>query len=117
MKNKHQGKWIPEIMYEEDSKIPFIMVPEGETNPPVLFIFISRETDEFEPGPEGEEIPIVEMDLHSYGDMQILKDNLDTETYDKVRRALGLEKMKDALEKGSKITDTVQDNIDKARKK
>jgi hypothetical protein len=117
MTNKHQGKWIPEIMYEEDSQIPFIMVPEGEANPPVLFIFISRETNEFEPGPEGEEIPIIEMDLHSYGDMQILKDKLDEKTYDKVRSALGLEKMKDAVEKGSKITGTVQDNIDKSRKK
>ncbi len=104
-------------MYEEDSKIPFIMVPEGESNPPVLFIFISRETNEFEPGPEGEDIPIVEMDLHSYADMQILKDNLDEETYDKVRFALGLEKMKDATVKGSKITDLVQSNIDKSRKK
>jgi hypothetical protein len=108
--------WIPEIMYEEDSKIPFIMVPSDEDEPKMLFIFISRETGEFEPGPEGEEIPIIEMDLHSYADMNLLKEKLDEDTFDKVRAALGLERVRDAAEKGRKITEKVNSNLDKARK-
>lgn len=109
-------QWIPEIMYEEDSKIPFIMVPEGESNPIVLFIFLSRETGDTEPGPEGEEVPIIEMDLHSYADMQVLKDKLDEQTYDKVRIALGLDPLKAASAAGEKITQSVRDNVSKNQK-
>ena len=74
------------------------------------------ETGEFEPGPEGEEIPIIEMDLHSYADMNLLKEKLDEDTFDKVRAALGLERVRDAAEKGRKITEKVNSNLDKARK-
>ena len=109
-------RWIPEIMYEEDSKIPFIMVPDGESNPIVLFVFISRETGDTEPGLEGEEVPIVEMDLHSYADMQVLKDNLDEQTYDKVRSALGLDPLKVASAAGEKITQNARDNVSKNQK-
>tara|TARA_B100000214_G_C23935052_1_gene612749 strand:+ start:487 stop:831 length:345 start_codon:yes stop_codon:yes gene_type:complete len=108
--------WIPEILYEEgeegqSSAIPFIMVPAEEEMPKLLYIFESRVTDESEPGMEGEEIPIVEWDLHQYADMLILKDGLDTETYDKVRECLGLEPMAVATVKGQKITDTVRVNL------
>jgi len=70
-----QEKWFPELMYEEaedglSSKIPFIMVPKEQEMPRVLFVFESRETGEFEPGPSGEKLPILEMDLHQYADMQ-----------------------------------------------
>ena len=109
-------QWIPEIMYEEDSKIPFIMVPEGESDPLVLFVFVSRETGDTEPGPEGEEVPIIEMDLHSYADMQVLKDKLDEQTYDKVRNALGLDPLKSAAAAGSQITQNVKDNVAKSKK-
>ena len=106
-------QWIPEIMYEEDSKIPFIMVPEGENNPTALFIFLSRDTGEKEPGPEGEDIPILEMDLHSYADMQILKEKLDTATYDAVREALGFDPMRVAVPAGEKITQKVMDKVER----
>ncbi len=114
--------WVPEIMYEgetEDaltSHIPFIPVPEGEEMPKVLFIFESRETGETEPGPEGEELPVTEMDLHQYGDMLVLKENLDLETYDKVRLALGLEPMGVAYQKGTDINDQIRLNLDRAKK-
>ena len=93
------SKWFPELMYEDDdsgqaSKIPFIMVPNNEEMPKILFVFESRETGEFEPGSEGEEVPVVQWDLHQYADMVVLKDKLDTETFDKVRNALGLEPVK-----------------------
>ena len=108
--------WIPEIMYEEaedgeSSAIPFIMVPADQEMPKLLYIFESRSTEEFEPGLEGEEIPIVEWDLHQYADMAILKEGLDLITYDKVRQCLGLESMAVAVEKGKKITDSVRSNL------
>ena len=108
--------WIPEILYEEgedgeSSVIPFIMVPIGEVMPGLLYVFESRDTQEFEPGQEGEDIPIIEWDLHQYADMVVLKNSLDLETYDRVRACLGLEPMTAAIEKGQKITDTVHGNL------
>ncbi len=75
------SRWIPEIMYEESedgltSKIPFIQVPETEEMPGILFVFESRETGEFEPGPDGEEMPVTELDLHQYANMATLKEKL-----------------------------------------
>ena len=95
--------WVPEIMYEDSqeegfaSHIPFIPVPEEENMPQILYIFESRETGEFEPGPEGEDLPVTEMELHQYADMNVLKTKLDLQTYDKVRTALGLEPMQKAF--------------------
>ena len=109
-------KWIPEIMYEEgeeggSSSIPFIMVPSDESMPQLLYIFESRNTDEVEPGPDGEELPIVEWDLHQYADMLVLKENLDPVTYDAVRQALGLEALSVATAKGVEITNSVMENL------
>ena len=109
--------WIPEIMYEEgeegSSHIPFIMVPENEEMPKLLYMFESRATGENEPGMDGNPVPIVEWDLHQYADMAILKEKLDLEVYDKVRQALGLESMKSAVEKGKKISDKIRGNVEK----
>ena len=106
MSNKN---WIPEIMYEDDengmsSKIPFIMVPPDEKMPQIIFLFESRETGEFEPDGDGNPLPIVEMDLHQYADMALLKKGLSTQEYDNVRKCLGLEPLIDAAAKGKKIT-------------
>jgi len=111
-----QGKWIPEIMYEESddgisSNIPFIMVPNGQEMPRMIFIFESRETGEYEPNEEGDPVPILEMDLHQYTDMQQLKEGLDEKTYDKVRLCLGLEPLRSATSKGRKITENVRNNL------
>ena len=108
--------WIPEICYEEgpdglSSHIPFIQVPAGVDMPNILFIFESRETGDFEPGLEGEEVPVVQLDLHQYADMNTLREGLDLETYDKIRECLGLEPMAAAAEKGKKITDSIRNNI------
>ncbi len=112
------NNWVPEIMYEEvddgiSSHIPFIMVPFGETMPKMLFVFESRDTGEQEPNEEGEPVPIFEMDLHQYADMIQLKTGLDTETYNKVRKCLGLEPLQQAIEKGTKITESIRKNLDK----
>ena len=108
--------WIPEIMYEEvdeglSSNIPFIPVPKNEEMPKVIFIFESRETGEYEPNDDGDPVPILEMDLHQYADMLQLKEGLDEETYDKVRKCLGLEPLRSAAAKGRKITENVRKNV------
>ena len=108
--------WYPEICYEESdegltSKIPFVPIPAGESMPKILFIFESRETGDFEPGLDGEDLPVTELDLHQFADMSVLKANLAPEHYDIVRDALGLEPMQQATEKGKLITDKVRGNI------
>ena len=109
--------WIPEILYEDGgedcltSNIPFIPVPDDEHMPTILYVFESRETGEVEPGPEGEELPVTEMELHQYADMAELKKKLDMETYDRVRIALGLEPMKTAVDKGRDITNNIRQNL------
>ena len=110
------SSWIPEIMYEESdegtsSNIPFIMVPENEKMPNLLYIFESRETGEAEPGLAGEEVPVFEWDLYQYANMIMLKKKLDTETYDKVRLALGLETLEIAEKKGAEISKNVKVNL------
>jgi len=109
--------WIPEILYEESeegsSHIPFIMVPEDEEMPKLIYIFESRATGEDEPGMDGNPVPIVEWDLHQYADMAVLKENLTLDVYDRVREALGLEPMIAAVEKGKKISDKIRGNIEK----
>ena len=106
-------KWIPEIMYEdgigeEVSHIPFIMVPQEESMPILLYIFESRETGEVEPGMEGEDVPVVQWDLHQYADMAVLKENVSLEIYDIIRNSLGLEPLGDATQKGHKITSNIK---------
>jgi len=113
---QNSNNWIPEIMYEESddgmtSNIPFIMVPQKEVMPKIVFIFESRETGEYEPNDEGDPVPIMEMDLHQYADMLILKEGLDEETYDKVRKVLGLEPLRQAVTKGKKITENIRKNL------
>ena len=113
------SKWVPEIMYEEadggmSSKIPFIQVPEEEQMPQMLFVFESRETGEVEPGASGEEVPVVELDLHQYANMAVLKNNLSWVEYDNIRFALGLESMGNAVMKGKEITSNIRVKIEGA---
>jgi hypothetical protein len=114
------NNWIPEILYEESdegsSNIPFIMVPSKETMPKLLYIFESRDTGEKEPGLNGEPVSIIEWDLHQYADMLILKNNLDTQTYNKVRHALGLESLAVAEEKGKNISKNIRNNVNQQEK-
>ena len=111
------NQWFPEIMYEEtddgvSSKIPFVMVPQDKEMPSLLYVFESRETGEHEPGLDGEPVPILEMDLHQYADMAVLKQNLHPIEYDNVRFALGLESLSSATAAGQKITQSVRKNIE-----
>ena len=117
MNFNNNSSWIPEIMYEESSEgsatsqLPFVPVPEGESMPTLLYIFESRETGEYEPGLSGEEVPVIQMDLHQYADMVVLKENLAPDVYDVVRSALGLESMTTAAIKGREITERIRGNV------
>jgi len=111
MNNKKSSNWIPEIMYEEDSQLPFIEVPPGEKDPSLLFIFLNRMTGETEPGSDGEELPVFEMDLRQYVDMSALKKGLTVQEYDKVRTILGLIPLREAEEKGKGITSNIKKNV------
>lgn len=82
--------WVPEIMYEEGSQIPFIPVPTGQDMPNLLFVFESRETGEFEPGPDGDESPVFDIDLHQYVNMRLLQEKLEPVALAAVRTALKL---------------------------
>lgn len=123
MSENDKRTWVPEICYEEydpdalTGGLPFITVPNDKEMPNVLFFFGSRETGEFEPGLEGEPSPIVEMELYQFGCMKYLQENLDTETYDKVRSALGLLPLEEAREKGrSKAIKTAEEVQEKLKK-
>ncbi|MAI57545.1 MAG: hypothetical protein CML56_00915 [Rhodobacteraceae bacterium] len=110
------NQWVPEICYEESeggltSKIPFIHVPDDQAMPRMLFIFESHDTGEYEPGLEGEEIPVVELNLHQYANMSALKNGLSPEEYDRVRFVLGLDPMKDAVRAGQKITENIRQHL------
>ncbi len=112
----NEPQWIPEICYEDDtdgitSHIPFISVPLEAEMPHVLFIFESRDTGEFEPGHDGQAIPIVDLDLHQYADMNVLRDTLPTHLYDTVRQAIGLAPLVEAVPKGVELTNKIRDNI------
>ena len=116
MQEKNSMMWVPQICYEEveegvTSNIPFINVPDDKTMPGVIFIFESRETGEFEPGPEGEDLAVTELDLHQYANMSHLKESLTAETFDQVRLALGLEPLESATAKGQQITQNVRNNL------
>lgn len=109
-------QWIPEIYYEDaedgvTNHIPFISVPTGESMPTMIYIFESSETGEFEPGPDGEPLPITQMDLHQYADMAVLKEKLDGPTYDLVRAAFGLAPLKEAASAGKKITEKIRQAV------
>jgi len=111
-KNKQPQNWIPEIVYEEgEGQLPFIHVPIGQDDPKLLFILISHQTGEFEPGSEGEDVPILEMDLKQFVDISALKAGLTEQEYDKVRSVLGLEPLRQAVEKGKKITQTIREKV------
>ncbi len=74
----------------------------------MLFVFESRDTGEIEPGPDGEELPVTELDLHQYANMAVLKEKLSFVEYDNIRFALGLESFKTASIKGHEITSNIR---------
>lgn len=116
MGNNKKESWHPEIVYEDTDdgqlgNLPLVHVPPGEEMPKFLLIWEATDTGEIEPGPEGEEMPVVQWDLRQYAQMEVLKAKLSPIDYDKVRVALGLQPLKEAVAAGQKITQRVRDNI------
>ena len=111
-----EKNWVPEIMYEEgtdgSSKLPFIQVPIDEEMPKLLFMFESRQTEEFEPGSDGEDLPVYEWDLHQYANMAVLKETLRPELFDEVRVSLGLQPMAEAVSAGQQISQNVRTTLE-----
>lgn len=110
MSNKNKKNWIPELMYQENSQIPFIECPVDQEMPDKLFVWEFKNTGEFEPGPEGEDIPICDTDIHIYFNYKKAKEVLGTELLDKIRVAFGLDPLAKAAEKGKQITQRVVDS-------
>lgn len=108
--------WQPEIMYEDgdgaSSRFPFIVVPPDQEMPKLLYIIESRDTGERERAEDGTEHPVMEMEMHQYADMLVLKSSLTAEEFDKVRHVLGLEPLAVAARKGEKITESVRKNLE-----
>ena len=109
-------QWVPEICYEDSddgitSHIPFIEVPPNLEMPKILFIFETRDTGEFEPDSDGDPMPIVDLDLHQYADMNTLRDKLTPHLYDIVRQSLGLEPLAEAIPAGQKLTKNIRDKL------
>jgi hypothetical protein len=102
MKNdqeKNRGNWIPEILYEDSpegltGQFPFIPVPPNEIMPNMIFIFESRESGEFEPGLDGEEMPIVDLDLYQYVNTKFIQKVLGNDALSAIRNELNLPERK-----------------------
>lgn len=93
-------KWIPEIFYEETQGgltrgLPFVNIPKDKAMPSALFICEVRDA----------EADMKDLAVHMFANMTVLKQELDEESYNRVRSALGLEDLATASEKGQKITD------------
>lgn len=113
---------IPSILYEEPQQgrkanpIPYIEVAKDKTMPPVLWVFEYKETGEEDIGPDGEPAKVVEQIPHQYCDMNLLKEKLPGHLFDMVRTLIGMDPLKKAQEKGQKILDKVNENLEKNKK-
>lgn len=110
MTEKSSKEWYPEIVYQEGSKVPFIEVPFEHDMPDKIYMFEFKQTGEYEPGPDGKEIPICDMKAHIYFDYEVAKQVLDAELLDKLRTAFGLQPLDEAMERGKKITEKISNN-------
>lgn len=86
------NRWWPEICYfepgvvdDQTSIFPFINVPQGEEMPRVLFIMEKKDSGDFEPGLDGTDQPISELNMKAYYDIEYLKNKIEDETYKKIK--------------------------------
>jgi hypothetical protein len=116
-------KNVPEILYEapsypgaKTSPIPYIDVPKDKKMPPVLFLFESKETGEFEIGDKGMPEPIIEQIPHRYVDLNFLFERFEKiempEMKDNIRMMLGMEKEAIAKKLGEEKVSKILDNKD-----
>lgn|SRR5690554_509834 len=107
---------FPIIYYEEtaegmpESNMPYIEIGKDDPSPPALVINEYRHTGEVEPDENGNPQPIVDIDILMFINLDLLKNNLDSETFDLVRKAIGLEPLGVAQKKGEKILENITKN-------
>ena len=62
--------WYPEFVYEEGSKIPFVVVPIDQVMPDKIFVQEYKETGETETAEDEDgdliEVPKCDVDIHLY---------------------------------------------------
>ena len=110
---------LPVLLYEEPhpgepaNPIPYIEIGIEDDMPAVLFVSEYKETGEEEIDPEHGSVAIVDMLIHKYVDMEVLKEKLDPKTNDIVRVALGMRPLGDAQRAGQPILDKVSINAQK----
>lgn len=103
---------FPEIMYEENQKIPFIRVEKDDCMNDIIFIAELKENGQTETMPDGSVLPGHDYQIHQFFNVTTMKQKLDTVTFDKVRMALGLENLEEATRKGQEISERVRSNIE-----
>jgi hypothetical protein len=109
---------IPIIYYEEPkpgdpvNPIPYIEIGLKEDMPKVLFISEYKETGEFDVDTGQGSMPIVDMIIHKFVDLEHLKSVLKPKQYDKVRVALGMEPLKQAQKAGKPILEQIKKNAE-----
>lgn len=115
---KAKRKTIPELLYQSDMKgkvvnpIPYIETDASDPMPIMLLVEEVYKTGEFEPGENGDPAPVYEYEFHQFLDMRAVKAVLSDKQFDKVRKALGMETMKEAKRKGEEIIKNVEKNIE-----
>lgn len=116
---KQTGPWIPEFLYEEGSKLPFVDVPEDQEMPDRLFVYEYKQTESREvvEQPDGttQEMPVYDVDIGMWLSYNVAKERLDAETLDKVRAAFGLDPLEEAKKKGAALTSKIQDKTGNKR--
>jgi hypothetical protein len=103
------NRWMPEIFYEEGNEgltggFPFMRIPDDKDIPSSLFIGASKKIME-----EGEEVH--ELIMQMYVNSETLKSVLSAEEYDRVRVALGLKPLQEALDSSVDYQEKV-DNLE-----
>lgn len=122
LKMNNQKPKIPILYYEEPAPgepanpIPYIEVGLDEDMPKVLFISEYKETGEFEVDTGQGSMPIVDMLIHKYVDLDHLQKVLKPKTFDKVRVALGMKPLKEAQQAGKAVMDKVLQNAELRKK-
>lgn len=121
MPNEEKKVKIPIIYYVESkpgepvNPIPYIEVGLDETMPKVLFIQEYRETKEYEVDPAHGSVPVVDMFMHKYVDMEHVQKAMSPSQFDKLRIKLGMLPLKEARKRGRSVYDKVFKNAEHNR--
>lgn len=117
MKKTKEKYELPEICYEEPrpghpaNPFPFISVKKDKTMPNVIFLEERKETGEQEMDAEGNPVDIIDVLMHKFVNMEVLKERLPPHLNDLVRECLGMKPLKEAQRSGQEILDRIIENV------